>query len=68
MIETSCYLFLGSISGLYIYKLIKDYYANKNCERFTTNNFPKRGLANINDKFINKKKVKFDNIVRIKKY
>ncbi len=57
MIETSCYLFFGSLSGLSFYKFIKDYYKNKNCERFTANNFSKKGLANINDKYINKKKL-----------
>ncbi len=56
MIETPSYLFFVSISGFYIYKYIKEYNKNKNYEKFTSNNFPKRGLANINDKYINKKK------------
>tara|TARA_B100000161_G_C33178013_1_gene250263 strand:- start:281 stop:481 length:201 start_codon:yes stop_codon:yes gene_type:complete len=65
MIETPSYLFFVSISGLYIYKYIKEYNKNKNYEKFTSNNFPKRGLANINDKYINKKKVKFSKVVKV---
>jgi hypothetical protein len=65
MIETSCYLFFGLLSGLCFYKFIKEYNKNKNYEKFTNNNFSKRGLLNINDKYINKKKVKFNKVVKI---
>lgn len=64
MIETPFYLFFVSVSGLYIYKYIKEHNKNKNYEKFTSNNVSKRGLADINDNYVNKKKVKFSKDVK----